>query len=437
MIVESIKVDIRINELDLTRAGVISVQRSMPATETSWQVDYAVGDVLYRVNGNAFHGRPHGQDADVLLAIQTMFFRAGCPDDNAIQVLASTLLSMSGHAKNGQYYSRLRESLLRLWGVKWTMVRTRWDEKNNRHKGDTTATSLIAELRLVDQTGGQYRPFEERELSEVSPLEITLVPSFAATIRAGLFQILDGELLSRLGQPQARSLYRVLQAHRVATDGSLASSLRFSLRDWFIACGLEGERTDNVRRMLDLAHDRLKNEGYLTEVVYEGRGKSGTITYTFLAAPEPAVVERLLDRGVTRPVAEALAADHPQRVGAALRVIDERLGTGWKPRSLPASVVDAVRNPGKWGYAAADSPVKPPVRRARSTGQEAQPEPASDPRGAAVTMLRLHLGRRPSAEALTAIETLDAAGLAVLLDAVKRPRQDAVTLAEQVLLVKL
>jgi hypothetical protein len=41
--------------------------------------------------------------------------------------------------------------------------------------------------------------------------------------------------------------------------------------------------------MLDLTHDRLKNERYLTEVVYEGRGKSETVTYTFLAAPEPEV----------------------------------------------------------------------------------------------------------------------------------------------------
>lgn len=203
--------DIRINELDLTRAGVISVQRNLPDTETSWQVDYVVGDMMYRVQGSAFHGRPHGQDADVLLALQTLFFRAGCPDNNAIQVMGSALLAMSGHPKTGQYYSRLRESLLRLWGVKWTMVRTRWDEKQGRHKGDTTATSLIAELRLVDQATGEHRPFETRELSEASPIEITLIPSFAASIRAGLFQILDGELLSRLGQPQARSLYRVLQ----------------------------------------------------------------------------------------------------------------------------------------------------------------------------------------------------------------------------------
>ena len=130
-------------------------------------------------------------------------------------------------------------------------------------------------------------------------------------------------------------------------DGSLIGELTLPLRDWLVACGLEDERTDNAKRMLDLAHERLRAEGYLQGVGYTGRGKAGSITSTFLAAPEPETVDRLLERGVTRPVAEALAADHPERIAPALRVIDERLRSGWKPRSLAASVVDAVCNPAK------------------------------------------------------------------------------------------
>ncbi len=425
--------EIRVNEIDLTRAGIISVQRSLPVGEISWQVDYEIGDVKYRVTGQAFNGRPHGQDADVLLAIQTLFFRAGCPDDNAIQVLGSALLNLSGHPKSGQYYVRLRESLLRLWGVKWTMVRTRWDEKQGHHRGDTTATSLIAELRLVDQATGEHRPFESRELSEISPIEITLVPSFAASIRAGLFQILDGELLSRLGQPQARSLYRVLQAHRIAPDSSLVGEMTFALGDWLSACGLEGERTDNAKRMLDLTHQRLKQEGYLQDVFYSGRGRSGTITYEFSGNPEPELVELLLDRGITRPVAETLAADHPKRVQAALRVIDQRLNTGWKPRSLPASVVDAVRNPKKWGYAAPDSPVKAPVRKKADKNPEPEEEAPTDPRETALTILKLYLRRPVDQDAQLAIRALDDERANTLLSAVKQSRDEALRLAQLLL----
>ena len=429
--------EIRINELDLTRAGVISVQRNLPTTETTWQVDYAIGDVMYHVQGNAFYGRPHGQDADILLAIQTLFFRAGCPDDNSIQVMGSALLSMSGHPKTGQYYTRLRESLLRLWGVKWTMVRTRWDEKQERHKGETTATSLIAELRLVDQATGEHRPFETRELSEVSPIEITLIPSFAASIRAGLFQMLDAELLSKLGQPQARSLYRVLQAHRVTEEGSLRSEFSFTLKDWFNACGLEAERTDNAKRMLDLAHERLKQEGYLHEVSYSGRGRAGKITYVFSAVPEPELVDQLLTRGITRPVAEALAADHPSRIKPALRVVDERLNTGWKPRSLAASIVDAVRNPKKWGYAASESHEKAPSKVIKGKQTKDEAETPSEPRETVLTFLKLHLRRLPSDQALEALESLSDAGVAALLVALKKEKAEALRAAETILMVEL
>ncbi|GHG10510.1 hypothetical protein GCM10017783_23700 [Deinococcus piscis] len=429
--------DIRINEMDLTRAGVISVQRTLPSTETNWQVDYSIGEVMYRVQGNAFYGRPHGQDADVLLAIQTLFFRAGCPDNNSIQVMGSALLAMSGHPKTGQYYTRLRESLLRLWGVKWTMTRTRWDEKQERHKGDTTATSLIAELRLVDQSTGEHRPFETRELSEVSPIEITLIPSFAASIRAGLFQMLDAELLSRLGQPQARSLYRVLQAHRVSSDGSLLTEITFAVKDWFNACGLEDERTDNAKRMLDLAHDRLKQEGYLHDVIYSGRGRAGKINYVFLAAPQPEMVDQLLERGITRPVAEALAADHPLRIRPALKVVDERLATGWKPRSLAASIVDAIRNPKKWGYVASESAVKAPEKKKAGKRSSEDVEAPSDPRETAMTILGLHLRRAPSDAAIKALGELDALELEALLTALRKEKAEALRMAEVILMAEL
>ncbi|WP_019010867.1 replication initiator protein A [Deinococcus aquatilis] len=429
--------EIRISEIDLTRAGIISVQRDLSPTETTWEVDYTIGEVMYRVTGSAFHGRPRGRDADILLALQTFFFRSGCPDSNGIEVTAAQILTLSGHARNGQYYTGLRDSLLRLGGVKWTMIRTQWDEKEQRHLGTTITTGIIAEMQVMDQATGSHRPFASRELSDTSHIKITFVPSFAASIRAGLFQILDGELLSRLGQPQARSLYRVLQAHRVTPDGSLARELTFSLRDWFGACGLEDERTDNAKRTLDLAHERLKGEAYLHEAIYKGRGKAGSITYTFLAAPEPELVDRLLDRGVTRPVAEALAADHPQRIVPALRVIDERLGTGWKPRSIPASVVDAIRNPGKWGYAVTDNVSKAPARSKAGSSEGAMDDLPSKPRETARVLLKLKLGRVPSVAAAEAIDQLSEDGLSSLLDALKRTKDQALPLVRALLSVDL
>ncbi|MFC4456561.1 hypothetical protein [Deinococcus sonorensis] len=88
--------------MDLTRAVVISVQRTLLATETSWQVNYAIGEMQYRLQDNAFYGRPHGQDANVLLAIQTLSFHSCCPDNNSIEVTGAALLNHSGHLKSSR-----------------------------------------------------------------------------------------------------------------------------------------------------------------------------------------------------------------------------------------------------------------------------------------------------------------------------------------------
>ena len=434
------ELELRINELDLTRAGIISVQRDLSPTETTWITDYTIGDVMYRVMGSAFHGRPHGRDGDILLALQTIFFRAGCPENNEIEISAAQLLAASGHSRNGQYYASLRDALMRLSGVKWTLIRTQFDEKRKRHFGQTTTTGIIAEMEVMDQTTGSHRPFDQRELSDSSPIKITFVPSFAASIRDGLFQMLDGELLSRLGQPQARSLYRVLQAHRLTSSGSLASELTFQLKDWLSACGLENERLDNARRTLDAAHERLMAEKYLQNVSFEGRGRAAKLEYTFSAPPEPELVDILIARNVTRPVAETLAADHPDRIRLALRIIDERLTGGWKPRSLAASIVDAVRNPKKWGYMAADAPESPrkaTVKRKPPKEPEPESEHAQDPRGTSLVLLKLHLGRAVSSKAIAAVNELDDAGAAALLTALQKGKSEALHLAQAILLVEL
>ena len=114
--------------------------------------------------------------------------------------------------------------------------------------------------------------------------------------------------------------------------------------------------------------------------------------------PLPELVELLLNRGVTRPVSETLASDHPQRIQVALKLIDERLATGWKPRSLSASVVDAVRNPIKWGYASPkEAKVTPPKVR-KSVKPIIDAEEPSDPKATVLVLLKLKLGRAPSAE---------------------------------------
>ncbi|GAA4001814.1 hypothetical protein GCM10022631_10460 [Deinococcus rubellus] len=422
---------IRVNELDLTRAGIISVQKVMPSESASWQTEYVIGDVQHQVQGHAVYGRPYGSDADVLLAIQTLFFMAGCPEDNSISFTPSAVLKLMINAPSGREYTRIREALLRLSGVKWKLTRTRWDAKKNKLVGKTNVSGLLSRLELVDDVSGNDKAFGERTLNEQAVIQLTFTPDFAATIRDGLFQILDGELLSRLGQPSARSLYRVLQAHRIQTDETLSHELSVSANDWLRACGMESDRFDNAKRTLDAAQIRLLDEGYLKDAGFTGRGKAGMFQYTFASAPEPKLVDLLLARGVTRPVAESLAADHPDRVRPAIQSVDERLGSGWKPRSLPASLVDAVRNPTKWGYTPAPEKVKKGPTKVRPTS-DPPPEPL-DPRAALLSSLKLKLRRALSPMAQEALAELSPAGLDLLRSALMKPTPEYLALAEQLL----
>ena len=424
--------DTRINEIDLTRAGIISVHRTLSSEETAWQVDYEIGGVMYRVKGSALYGRPHGNDSDIILALQTLFFRLGCPEHNCVTVMPAALLALSSASDNAFYYTKLREGLLRLSGVRWGMTRSQWNAKQNKHVGTTEVTGLISDLSVVDEGSGRTRPFDDRSVNERSPITVKFTEAFASSIRSGLFQLLDGGLLAQLGNPTSRSLYRILQAHRIQRDGSLAHQFTLPLKDWLAACGLERERLDNAKRTLDFAHQRLIEEGYLLGCEFTGRGRTGTVSYTFASAPRPELTELLVARGVSRPVAESLSSDAPERVKPALQVIDERLSGGWKPKSLPATVVDAVRNPVKWGYGDAPKSVRP--------AQKVSAEPselAHAPVETAQVFLKVRLKRSASSHAVAALQGLDADQLGQVITMLKSSDHDVIQQVERYLGVPL
>ncbi|UQN10238.1 hypothetical protein [Deinococcus sp. QL22] len=107
-----------------------------------------------------------------------------------------------------------------------------------------------------------------------------------------------------------------------------------------------------------------------------------------------------------RLVAEALAADHYDCVAPALRQADERLAAGWRPWSLHASMMDAVRNPGKWSFeasAASTKPSKASSKRKRTVRPDEELPGPQDARETLGALLRLRLSRASSAAALAAL----------------------------------
>ncbi|WP_345462421.1 replication initiator protein A [Deinococcus carri] len=425
----------RISELDLARAGIVSASQSAPK-EHDWIAEFEANGVRYVVSGHAHRGRPYGLDGDILLALQTLFFRAGCPDNNRIRVPPTTLLNMVGLSRSSKDYVRLREGLLRLASVRWEMT-ARWLGASLKPESRTASTGLVSDLWLDDDVG--MEDAVGVQVSTDSLIDVVFTTTFASLIRDGLYQILDGDLMARLGSSPSRALYRCLAAHRIRGD-HLAQEMRVNLRDWMVACGLSG-RTDAALRSLEASHERLIDEGYLDSVEDEGRGAKRALTYRFRAIAHPELVRELQARGVVSGVAATLSADYPERVLPAIRAVEHRVESGWKPRSLSAAVVDAIKNPTKWEYATqlSAAPETPPKKRARRT---ASPQPdqdqVADPRETARMLFRVKLNRAPSPLAQDALAQMSVEGVTALTTALReKPKDEALRFAARLLGVPL
>lgn len=416
-----------INELTLARSGVFSILNRDDGDNQNWETTFNIGDRSFYVQGVAARGRPHGVDPDVLLALQTLFFEAGCPEDDTVECTAYRLLRLTPLGIRGNAYARLRESLLRLEGVSW-LTRVS-HQQGGRFRGTTETNRLIDRISVRDTSLSASG--EGGTIDAGAPLRVTFSRHFAQSIREGFYQILDAELLGDLKQPTARSLYRVLQAHRVGDDGSLARELPVIMAAWREATGLSGQRSNNVKRTLDGAHAHLIAAKYLRDVSYEGSGDSARIKYEFEGEVDPELVQLLTGMKVARPVAEALVADHPERIRDAVGVVQRRLDEGYKPRSLAATVVDAVRNPEK--YTAA------PRAASGRTRTKAAPEPQprllplsrEESLGMVRSLLRVKLGRAPRNEVLSRLTELDEEAVDRLA-AAARGQEDLLAVIEEI-----
>ncbi|GGL89959.1 hypothetical protein GCM10010840_30000 [Deinococcus aerolatus] len=398
-----------INELTLARSGVFSILNRESGDDQSWETTFSIGDRDFYVQGVAARGRPHGVDPDVLLALQTLFFDAGCPDDDTVECTAYALLKLTPMGTRGNAYSRLRDSLLRLEGVSWLTRVSR--QSGGKFRGTTETNRLIDRISVRDTSLSASG--EGGTIEAGAPLRVTFSRHFAQSIREGFYQILDAELLGDLKQPTARSLYRVLQAHRVGDDGSLARELPVIMAAWREATGLSGQRSNNVKRTLDGAHAHLIAAKYLRDVNYKGSGEDTRITYEFAGEVDPELVKLLTDMKVTRPVAEALVAEHPDRIREVVKAVGMRLAEGFKPRSLGATLVDAVRNPDKY---VASPPTSPPgpgpshakIRRTPEPQPVLLPLSPAESLGMVANILKVKLGRAPQPTVLAKLAALPA-----------------------------
>lgn len=338
----------RRDERNIARLGIISIQSRVDDSLTKWNAEFAIDGRPYRVECVAPYGRPHGVDTDIILAIQTLFFRRGCPEHNWLHTTAYEIRSVAGLPDNGSTYKRLKESLKRLWGTGFVVGEGWFDAQRNRQVWSTDTLRYIERIRYHELDG---EPEQLPGLDPSATLSIHLGEQLAGSIRARHLQVLDGELLVQLEQPPARALYRLLEAHRVGPKEKRQKAIKVSLEDWRLACGIQSERPELVRRALAPAHDELKAIRYLSDVHVTGRGRKQVFEYIFAEqnAPDPALVELLIGVGLSRASASGLASEYGDRIEHAVSFVRQRQASN-KVKNPAGLVVDVLKNESKYVF---------------------------------------------------------------------------------------
>lgn len=345
------------DERFMAQLGIVSIQSRIDERNLlsrRWTSAFQVSGAQYHIEGFAADfGRPRGVDADTLTAIETLFVCAGCPEDNTVRTTPTELIHLVYGFASGHAYTRLKESLQRLWRVGFTV------RKAYLEPGSSWGRYLNISLNLMDSvqlwTEGEVDlPVDSHQLSPECNLVIRLSDPLAQSIRAGHIQHLDRRLFCSLEQPVARALYRILQAHRPA-DGAL----ELRLQDWASLCGIISDRPDKIRRILEPAHEELQGNHYLAGVQFRGRGAHQRLEYGYRAAldADPALVTLLGGVGIPQARAEQFAQQFPDRIEAVVAYVQ---GQGKKVLRPGALAADMLLNPAKYALpelAAPDSPV--------------------------------------------------------------------------------
>lgn len=291
-----------LDELNLARLGLISMQTRVGPGTTGWEDVYGEGDerVSVRCVGTSEYLVPHGTDNDIVIGILCLFAAQGFPEDNSVTATANQFLRAAGLDTSGRYHKTLQESLMRLSHSNFHIERG-W------HDGKRYRTVIFRHIHeIIFDT-----PVSGGPLDDESRITVALPAPIAESMRRGFLKPLSSTVLSELRQPTARNLYRLLDGHRHAPNDPdrRVDRLSVGLVEWGRRARILDLRPGKIRRVLDPAHRELLRTGYLASVDYDGRGQGQTVHYVFeseVLALDPLLLSRLTGRGIAPKVARAL-----------------------------------------------------------------------------------------------------------------------------------
>jgi len=342
--------------------GLIAAVRSSKQLERTSTV--TVGGRRIEVKVGSLRGIPVGSDADIMLAIQTLYVLTGCPPDRTVRTTPYELLKLSTLGYGGKAYRRLREGIVRLAATHATIKDGWYDPVRGAWR------SIINTFQFLDKFS--YRDLEvsgaEIEFDgDDSPLTFVLSSDVASSLLKGYLRLNDVRVLEELKEPSHRTLYRFFDAHRLQPDGTVLGELRFETAVVAKLCGL-GTRPDNVRRLLNDLCAELSRLKVLEHFEVIGQG-AGTVWHLQFASSDSPEIQELISllraNRCTPAVSEKLGRTYsPDAIRRAVRIareLEERGRHNNKPvRSLGGLTVSILENPDKYADPATPLPVFAP-----------------------------------------------------------------------------
>ncbi|SMB85230.1 replication initiator protein A [Deinococcus hopiensis] len=339
----------RIDEANVSRLGLISIQERIPEAFTSWTEHFSVDGRPASLTCDAipkYGGVPHGLDGDIATAIVDLFVESGSPENGIVHTSAYQILKRAGFPDAGRYYHNLRQTLFRLRTATY-IASEAWRDHKRGH-WTTVTFNYLSELEFTSHK-------DDSGLQRSSVIKIRLADSIVRSIRAKYTKPLDHEFATSLDRPLTRALYRLLDARRYPPDNPLTpmQSFTVNLVDWAAACKIVDQRTNKIRGTLKSAHDELIDRQYLEAVTYEGRGKTQRLTYRFTGHDPVSltpvsvspVVEDLMRHRISQSVARRLVDEFgEEHVQLRLGKFQGLLENGYKPRNHSGVLVDVIRD---------------------------------------------------------------------------------------------
>lgn len=339
----------RIDEANVGRLGLISIQERIPENFTSWTIDFHNEGRPARLSCDAmpkYGGVPHGLDGDIATALIDLYVETGCPADGVLHTTAYQILKRAGLDDSGRYYQNLRQTLFRLRTATYSASEAWRDHR----KGNWT-TVTFNYLEALEFTSGD----EDLGLSRSSTLKIRLADPIVRSIRAQYTKPLDLEFLTSLDRPLTRALYRLLDARRYPPEDPREPLPSFSVNliEWAEACKIVDRRSNKIRATLQGAHEELMERRYLSAVDYEGRGQKQQLTYRFAdfdssrppIQPDSPLVAELAQHRVSLAVARRLVEEFgEEHVRVRLHKFRSLIASGYRARNKSALLVDIIRD---------------------------------------------------------------------------------------------